>query len=332
MVTSRPLASSAPYPPEPPPEAAPKGISGRTSYLRARLAFHLYPPLFPAFCNRPGFGPPVRVSGPSPWPWVARPVSGLLRATRALCRLAFAPPPALNSLKLATRSNSPAHSSISTRSALRPLTACRRTVSGTFHPPPGVLFTFPSRYWFTIGRQEYLALEGGPPSFPRDSTCPAVLECRPRRRPPFAYGALTRSGRGSHHVRLPTVAHGGGAVAPPRWPHNPASTTPTGSKWKRFGLFPVRSPLLRESRLISTPRGTKMFQFPRFPPPPYGFRWGCVGMTPRALPHSGIPGSTPADGSPRLFAASHVLHRLLVPRHPPCALTNLATKMLASTV
>jgi hypothetical protein len=38
------------------------------------------------------------------------------------------------------------------------------------------------------------------------------------------------------------------------------------------------------------------------------------------------------DSSPRLIAASYVLHRLLVPRHPPCALTNLATKMLASTV
>src|SRR3954454_15245619 len=29
------------------------------------------------------------------------------------------------------------------------------------------------------------------------------------------------------------------------------------------------------------------------------------------------------DSSPRLNAASHVLHRLLMPRHPPCALTNL---------
>jgi hypothetical protein len=35
----------------------------------------------------------------------------------------------------------------------------------------------------------------------------------------------------------------------------------------RFGLFPLRSPLLRESRLLSFPRGTEMFQFPRFPPP-----------------------------------------------------------------
>ena len=32
------------------------------------------------------------------------------------------------------------------------------------------------------------------------------------------------------------------------------------------------------------------------------------------------------DSSPRLIAASYVLHRLLVPRHPPCALNNLATQ------
>ncbi len=38
------------------------------------------------------------------------------------------------------------------------------------------------------------------------------------------------------------------------------------------------------------------------------------------------------DNSPRHIAASHVLHRLLVPRHPPCALKHLTTKMLASTV
>src|SRR5688500_16442912 len=38
------------------------------------------------------------------------------------------------------------------------------------------------------------------------------------------------------------------------------------------------------------------------------------------------------DSSPRPIAASHVFHRLLVPRHPPFALSNLTTKMLASTV
>jgi hypothetical protein len=46
-------------------------------------------------------------------------------------------------------------------------------------------------------------------------------------------------------------------------------------------------------------------------------------MTPAGFPHSDIPGSTRICRYPRLFAAYHVLHRLLVPRHPPCALSNL---------
>src|ERR1700760_2208615 len=45
------------------------------------------------------------------------------------------------------------------------------------------------------------------------------------------------------------------------------------------------------------------------------------------LPHSDIHGSTPARGSPWLFAACHVLHRLLVPRHPPNALLILDTRV-----
>ena len=37
------------------------------------------------------------------------------------------------------------------------------TVSGSFHSPPGVLFAFPSRYWFTIGRQVVFSLGGWSP-------------------------------------------------------------------------------------------------------------------------------------------------------------------------
>ncbi len=54
-------------------------------------------------------------------------------------------------------------------------TACRHTVSGLFHSPPGVLFTFPSRYWFTIGGNVYLALAGGPAGFPQGFSFPVVL-------------------------------------------------------------------------------------------------------------------------------------------------------------
>ena len=52
-----PPSPSSALPPQIISEAAPKCISGRTSYLRVRLAFHLYPQLIPAFCTRHGFGP-----------------------------------------------------------------------------------------------------------------------------------------------------------------------------------------------------------------------------------------------------------------------------------
>ena len=41
------------------------------------------------------------------------------------------------------------------------------------------------------------------------------------------------------------------------------------------------------------------------------------------FPHSDISGSMDICSSPKLFAAYHVFHRLLVPRHPPCALFSL---------
>src|SRR5580693_3352685 len=53
--------------------------------------------------------------------------------------------------------------------------------------------------------------------------------------------------------------------------------------------------------------------------------YSCNDTLPGGLPHSDIHGSTPARGSPWLFAACHVLHRLLVPRHPPNALLILDT-------
>src|SRR5882757_2131637 len=63
----------------------------------------------------------------------------------------------------------------------------------------------------------------------------------------------------------------------------------------------------------------------------------CSGVGDRTCLLPGFPIRKSSDhssvgSSPRLIAASYVLLRLLVPRHPPCALINLATKMLASTV
>ena len=94
----------------------------------------------------------------------------------------------------------------------------------------------------------------------------------------------------------------------------------------RFGLVRVRSPLLAESWLFSFPPGTEMVHFPGFAPPAYGFSRQRREWTPARFPHSDIPGSTLAYSSPRLFAVSHVLHRLLSPRHPPYALSSLPVK------
>jgi hypothetical protein len=49
---------------------------------------------------------------------------------------------------------------------------------------------------------------------------------------------------------------------------------PRAYYYTRFGLFPVRSPLLGESRLISVPGGTEMFHFPPFASDAYEFSVG----------------------------------------------------------
>ena len=46
------------------------------------------------------------------------------------------------------------------------------------------------------------------------------------------------------------------------------------------------------------------------------------------FPHSDISGSLDICSSPKLFAAYHVFHRLLVPRHPPCALSSITNWIL----
>ena len=65
------------------PEASPKAISERTSYLQVRLEFLRYPHLIPALFNVRGFGPPVRFTAPSTWTWVDHMVSGLRQHTHS---------------------------------------------------------------------------------------------------------------------------------------------------------------------------------------------------------------------------------------------------------
>ena len=159
---------------------------------------------------------------------------------------------------LASRASadSQAHSSIGTASgfnALRHLVSAR--FQDLFHSPPGVLFTFPSRYWFAIGSRTVFSLAG---RSPRLRTGFLVSRPTPESAPPgprFGYGALALSGAAFDPLPLPRpFPH---AVQNPR------------SLW--FGLLRFRSPLLTESISLSSPPGTSMFRFPGLPPHGYVF-------------------------------------------------------------
>ena len=66
-----------------------------------------------------------------------------------------------------------------------------------------------------------------------------------------------------------------------------------------------------------------MFQFRAFPSYSYLIHRTMTAYCAAVLPHSEISGSTLICSSPKLIAACHVLHRLLMPRHSPCALFSL---------
>ena len=83
LVTSTwPLAHPALYLQQTLRLAAPQCISGRTSYLHVRLAFHPYPQVIPQFCNTGEFEPRRLFTAASLCPWIAHVVSGPLIATR----------------------------------------------------------------------------------------------------------------------------------------------------------------------------------------------------------------------------------------------------------
>ena len=91
----------------------------------------------------------------------------------------------------------------------------------------------------------------------------------------------------------------------------------------RFGLFRFRSPLLTESLVVFSSSGYLDVSVHRVP-----FLKLCIGLRilevcSSRFPHSEISGSKDICSSPKLFAAYHVFHRLLVPRHPPCALSSI---------
>ena len=156
--------------------ASPKAISRRTSYLRVRLEFLPYPHLITTLFNGCVFGPPPPCTAASTWTWIDHPVSGLPILTVALLRLGFPSAPHLECLTLPVQ--------VTRRTVLQKVRGCTYKVlpqlvntgfQVLFHSPPGVLFTFPSQYYALSVTKEYLALRGGPRSFPQGFSCLVVL-------------------------------------------------------------------------------------------------------------------------------------------------------------
>ena len=174
-----------------------------------------------------------------------------------------------------------------------------------FHSPPGVLFTFPSQYCALSVTKWYLALRGGPRSFPQGFSCLVVLWIPPP--------ALSLRLRGFHPLRPVFPDRSAGFV------HDLCGPNPEAHAL-RFGLFRFRSPLLPESFFIFSSSGYLDVSVHRVPFLTLWIHVRMAGVRPAGFPHSEIRGSSPICGSPRLIAAYHVFHRPLVPRHPPCAL------------
>ena len=135
------------------------------------------------------------------------------------------------------------------RSRPKASTACRHTVSGSISLLYSRFFSpFPHGTSSLSVSEEYLALPDGSGRFRQDFTCPALLRI-----------LLSRkhiSCTGLSPILLAFPNHSTNPLFQCRSP-----TTPQLPKQPWFGLFPVRSPLLRKSLLFSFPAPTQMFQF-----------------------------------------------------------------------
>ena len=128
------------------------------------MAFHPYPRVIPSVFNRSGFGPPRGLTPASACPWVAHPASRPRRATIiAVLKTRFrcGSLHSLTSPRIVTRWLILQKARRHTARVLRLLVGAR--FQALFHSPLGVLFTFPSRYWFAIGRGRVFSLGGWSP-------------------------------------------------------------------------------------------------------------------------------------------------------------------------
>ena len=137
-----------------------------------------------------------------------------------------------------------------------------------FTPLAGVLFAFPSRYWFAIGHHVVFRLGGWSPRIRA-----GFHVSRPTWDPGRPRAGFRLWGCHPLWLRFP--------ADPPNLARATARSRNPGMQASRFGLVRFRSPLLTQSRLLSFPRGTEMFHFPRSRP------CGTIFVHPTAPAHDG---------------------------------------------
>ena len=157
-----------------------------------------------------------------------------------------------------------------------------------------MLFTFPSRYWSTIGHQVVFSLGRWSSQIPTGFHVSRGTRVPSQSPSTFMYGAFTLYGRAFQHVPL---ANGFLTLRGLCKDHKTVPRPPYCNACRltqhRFRLFPFRSPLLRESLLFSLPPGTEMFQFPGFASAHLCIQCAMAGFIRRGFPHSDIYGSKP---------------------------------------
>ena len=160
------------------------------------------------------------------------------------------------------------------RHAVTPHKEKLRRIVGTrfqvlFHSPPGVLFTFPSRYLSAIGHQEVFRLNGWSRQIRTEFQEFRATWEKHQRSPILTPTGLSPSAAPLSNglqlqMRFLTPLRPGRTRQ--CFPTTPRTQPLPGITRTRFSLIRFRSPLLSESLLFSLPMGTEMFHFPTFPP------------------------------------------------------------------
>ena len=208
----------------------------------------------------------------------------------ALFRLAFASAPVLNTLtSLRNVTRRPVLQKVRHHTWINPVVLCLLVSIGfqvLFHSPPGVLFTFPSRYYTLSVTRSYLALGDGPPVFPPDFSCPVVLW--------ILLAELTFQLQDCHFLWCGFLSASSMSLQCCY-----AVLYPIAYLYARFGLFPFRSPLLRKSFVYFLfLRVIRCFSSPGSLPIHYVFMYGYRRITNGEFPHSDIYGSMFICNSP----------------------------------